>query len=388
MFILVFIITILILVVIHEFGHYIACKKFNIKVLEFGFGLPPRLWAKKIGETLWSINWLPFGGFVRPLGEDESFEDKVDDKDKHFEKSTKKEWEERSFQNKPVSQRIMVVVAGVLMNLLLAFALYYIVLAAQGFKSQLPLLTNHQFIGVNQVNENLVLVDNVSPDSPAQVAGFQSGDRILAVNNQPIQSADQLVAQTKEASGSPIQVTLSDIQGQNPRNVEITPRVNPPSGQGPLGVSLGTLRIATLNYDTPLQKLFAGPIQSLNLATYSWTILSQTISKSFAERDFTPVSQNVAGPVGITSIVKQILEIQNPLIPYLDFVAAISLNLAIVNILPFPGLDGGRLLFLVIEAITKKKPNATIEKYVHTTGLVILLGLIFLITLSDIKKFF
>ncbi len=98
--------------------------------------------------------------------------------------------------------------------------------------------------------------------------------------------------------------------------------------------------------------------------------------------------ENVAGPIGITSIVDQILKVNNPLIPYLDFIAALSLNLAIVNILPFPGLDGGRFFFLVIEAVTRKKPHPTFEKYVHTIGLFILIALIIVITASDIFKLF
>src|SRR3981081_4252654 len=111
--VIIFILTLLILVVIHELGHFLVAKKFNIKVLEFGFGIPPRAWGKKVGETLISINWLPFGGFVRPLGEDEDV-----DLSKLSEKQ-RKEWNERSFQTQAVSKRIIVVVAGVFMNLLL-----------------------------------------------------------------------------------------------------------------------------------------------------------------------------------------------------------------------------------------------------------------------------
>src|SRR5260221_688531 len=131
MFIVVFIITILILVVIHELGHFLVARKFNIKVLEFGFGIPPRAWGKKWGETLISLNWLPFGGFVRLLGEDESDPETLKNK--------------RSFASQAVWKRILVVVAGVGINLLLAFVLFYLVIAAQNFKVQLPLLTTYHF---------------------------------------------------------------------------------------------------------------------------------------------------------------------------------------------------------------------------------------------------
>ncbi len=373
MFIVVFIITILILVLIHEWGHYIAAKRSGIKVLEFGFGIPPRAWGKKIGGTIWSINWLPFGGFVKLLGEDEVDADKLNDK--------------HSFARAPILKRIMIVVAGVVMNLLLAWGLYYVVLGANDFKSQPILqLANHQFAGAEQINEKMVFIGQVASDSPALTAGIKSNERVLSVNNQPIESTDQLSSLIKQNAGKKTTMQVSDIQKVDVRTVEVTPRENPPQGQGPLGVSLGEVNFVTLSYETPIQKIFAGPIHSWNVLSYSFKTMGQLISVAFQQGDIAPVSENVAGPVGITNLVKQILDIKNPLLPYLDFMAALSLNLAIVNILPFPGLDGGRFSFLLFEAITRKKPNATFEKYYHGVGLVLLLGLIFAITISDIRK--
>jgi regulator of sigma E protease len=372
MFIIAFIATILVLVIIHELGHYFAAKKFNIKVLEFGFGIPPRAWGKKIGETIWSINWLPFGGFVRLLGEDEVDKDVLDNK--------------RSFAAQPVWKRISVVVAGVLMNLLLAWLLFYIVLGAQGFKTKLPLLSDYKFAGVNQYVETSIIVGNIAPDSPAQKAGLKDGDKILALNGKKVKESSKFVEDIKASAGKPVLLSISDLQDQNIREVTITPRENPPAGQGALGVSLAGMDTVNVSFDTPVQKLFAGPIYSYNLIGYSGKILGDTIGYSIKERNIEPVSQAVAGPVGITAVVKQILDVRNPLIPYLDFIAALSLNLAVVNVLPFPGLDGGRLLFLIIEAITRKKTHAVIEKYVHTFGLLVLLSLIVLITISDIRK--
>lgn len=370
--IVVFIITLLILVVIHEFGHFIAAKKFNIKVLEFGFGIPPRAWGKKIGETIWSLNWLPFGGFVRLLGEDESDKEVLDNK--------------RSFASQTVRKRILVVVAGVAMNLLLAWALFYIVLGVQGFKTRLPLLADYNFSGVNQRVDTAIIVGNIAPDSPASLAGLKDGDRVVMLNGKKVEDSAQFVEDIKAGAGSQVTLVLSDLQGQNSRVVTLTPRQNPPEDQGALGVSLGGMRTVDLSFDTPVQKLFAGPIYSYNLIGYSGKILGDTISYSFKERNLEPVSNAVAGPVGITAVVGQILSVKNPVVPYLDFIAALSLNLAVVNVLPFPGLDGGRLLFLAIEGITRKKTHAVIEKYVHTVGLFILLSLIILITISDIRK--
>jgi regulator of sigma E protease len=374
MFILVFFITILILVLIHEAGHYFAAKRFNIKVLEFGFGIPPRLWGKKLGETIYSLNWLPFGGFVRLLGEDEVSKSVLEN--------------ERSFAAQSVSRRITVVVAGVVMNLLLAWVLFYITLYAQNYKVQLPMIIPHQFAGVNQLEEKMIILGNVTPGSPADQAGIKDGERALDLNGKPILDANSFITDIKSNAGKKVVLTLSTPQKENPRTVEIVPRKDPPKGQGALGVSLSALNMATLEYKEPWQKLLSGPVHGYNLVVYSGRILGKTISTSFERKDIAPVSESVAGPLGITSIVQQLLALKNPLIPYLEFMAALSLNLAIVNVLPFPGLDGGRLLFLVIEGITRKRTHPTLEKYVHSIGLVILLGLIFLVTLSDIKKLF
>ncbi|MBI3485625.1 site-2 protease family protein [Candidatus Daviesbacteria bacterium] len=373
MFIVVFIITLLILVLIHEFGHFIMSKKFNIKVLEFGFGIPPRIWGKKIGETLYSINLLPFGGFVRPLGEDEVSKEILANK--------------RSFAAAAIHKRIIVVAAGVAMNLVLAWILFWIVIVAQNFKVQIPLLTDHKFIGVYQNNEQYVVIDSLSKGSPAEQAGIKEGERVVALNDNFIKSSQDLVDQTKLHAGEQVKLTLSDLEQKNYRSVEIIPRKSPPKGQGALGVSLNSFDVANLEFKDPLQKILSGPIYSLNITTYTGELLGKLISTSYQKKDITPVSQAVSGPIGMTAIIKQVLATQNPLIPYLNLLAALSLNLAIINVLPFPGLDGGRLFFLILEAITHKRTHPTLEKYVHTVGLAILLSLIILITISDIRKF-
>jgi regulator of sigma E protease len=367
------IITLLVLVVSHEFGHFITAKKFGVKVLEFGFGIPPRAWGKQIGETLVSINWLPIGGFVRLLGEDETDKKVLNDK--------------RSFAAKPVLQRIGVVVAGVVANLILAVILFYIVLGFQGFKEQLPLLTPHRFVGVQQTNEAVILIGNVVADSPASVAGIKSGDRVVEFNGQKLTGGDQFVNLTKEFAGKSVTLTLEDQQGKK-RQVEITPRANPPKNQGALGVELGSFEVANLNYATLDQKITSGFFHSYNLASYSLDVLGSLISTSVRTGNLQPVSESVSGPVGITSMTQTILQTKNPLLPYLNFVALLSLNLAVINILPFPALDGGRLFFLLIELVTRKRVNPEVERWVHAVGMVILITLIVVITYSDVQKLF
>lgn len=369
--IVVFIFTLLILVISHELGHFLAAKKFGIKVLEFGFGLPPKIFGRKIGETLFSLNALPIGGFVKLFGEDET--------DKDVLKST------RSFAAKPVFQRIVVVVAGVAMNFLLAVILFWIVLFARGFEESIPLLTPHQFAGVNQVNESVILIGAVAPGSPAEEAGIKGGDRIIEADGVKLENADQFIQSTKQRSGEKLTLTLVDPSEER-KQVEIVPRANPPAGQGPLGVEIGMVNVARLKYETPLQKITSGVVHSYNLTTYSVDVLGKLISASLAARNLEPVSGSVAGPIGITNLTGSILQTESPLIPYLNFVALLSLNLAIINILPFPALDGGRLFFLLIEGITRRKVKPEVERWVHTVGMALLIALIVLITLSDISK--
>ena len=370
--IIVFVLTSLTLVLIHEFGHFLMAKKFGIKVLEFGFGIPPKIFGKKFGETEYSLNFLPIGGFVRLLGEDEL--DKKVLENKH------------SFAHQNVWKRITVVVAGVVMNFLLAFLLFYIFLAAQNFSVSLPYNNKYNFVGADQKVESFIVVGNVAKDSPAQQAGIKSGDRILSLNGQTLTSARELLEKTKTLIGTKVKISLQGDNNQE-RIVNLIPRKDPPQGQGAMGIAFGGIEVANISYNTPLQKAFAGPIHSYNLVAYSMITLGDLVGKSFRENSTAPISGAVAGPVGITNIANQILTtIENPLIPYLGFVALISLNLAVFNLLPIPALDGGRLFFLLVEGLTSKKVHPVFEKWVHTAGLAALLLLSLLITASDIKK--
>ncbi|MDO8618849.1 MAG: M50 family metallopeptidase [Candidatus Daviesbacteria bacterium] len=369
--IITFVFTLLTLVVIHEFGHFYMAKKFGIKVEEFGFGLPPRIFGKKIGETIYSINWLPIGGFVRLLGEDET-EKKVLENP-------------RSFASAFVWKRIAVVVAGVVMNFFLAFLLFYIYLGAQNFSVTLPYTGQYNFIGATQKTEQFILVGSVSHGSPADLAGIKPSDQIVAINQNVIKTNQELIDETKSLAGQEISITLKD-QSENSRIVKLIPRKDPPAGEGAMGIAFGSVSIANISYDSPAQKIFSGPIHSLNLIGYSFVSLGDLVGKSIQAQSFKPVSGAVAGPVGITNIANDILTTQNPLIPYLGFVGLISLNLAVFNFLPIPALDGGRLFFLLIEGVTRKKVHPTFEKWVHTVGMGVLLLLSLLVTVSDIRK--
>lgn len=365
MAILIFIIILSVLVLIHEFGHFIMARRNGIGVEEFGFGLPPRAWGKKIGETIYSVNWLPFGGFVKLVGEDPT--------------DVRRE-QKNSFYVKTIWQRTQVVVAGVLMNLLLAVLIFYIVLFALGFKFNLPLLFDHQFKFVNQSRQ--VLVADVSENSPAKKAGIEAGESIVGIDGVKVGDIDQLQQIIRAREGVSLSIVLEDPVSNKTREVLATPAFNEELKAPALGIGLGELVV--LNYDTFGQKVFSGFTHSYNMIEYSGRVLGQLIGYAVSKRDITPVSEGVSGPIGIAAITSQVVKFGA--LSVLQFAGVLSLNLAILNILPIPALDGGRFAFIVIEAVTRRKVYPSVEKWVHTVGFVLLIALILLITYNDVLK--
>ena len=392
---LVFLIILSVLVLIHEAGHYLVAKKFGIKVEEFGWGMPPRLWGKKIGETIYSINWLPIGGFVKLFGEDDAGGGKVNLKD--TQEKVKKSELERAFFTRPVWQRAAVVVAGVVMNLLLAALIYYVFLGVSGFRTELPLITNHKFFGVNQTNQvKSLIVREIAPDSPAEAAGFKNCSenycaQITKVNGSDISNGDDFIDIVKDNAGKEVVFTVVNLTDNKTENKTLVPRVDPPQGEGALGIVFESNVVAVLSYDTPLQRIFSGFTHPINLMAYQLDILGQLISSSFAKKDIQPVSSAVSGPVGIFVVTGEVLktpDLEERMLSLLNLAGLLSISLAFFNILPIPALDGGRLFFIVAEGLTGRKVNPRTETLVHTIGMVVLLGLIVLITFKDISQFF
>jgi len=353
--IIIFIFTLLVLVLIHEFGHFLTAKRFGIKVEEFGFGIPPRVWGKKIGETLYSINWLPLGGFVKLLGEDEIGQPRS----------------KADFREKPVSQRIIVVVAGVVMNLILAWVIFYSVIIYQNFKIIYPTIDQGIYVGF------------VEKNFPAEQAGVKAGERILKVDSKDIKKFEDARNFIKEKNGQPVTLTLSDIDGNNLHQLTIIPKSTQKDG---FLIGVGFSPIAIKEYKSPTEKIFSGITYSYDLTKLTFLGLGKTIHDLYSG-DVKAVSQSVSGPVGLATISNDILSGGRQALPfYLWFVGVISLTLSIFNVLPIPALDGGRLLFLVIEAVTRKKVRENTERLVHQIGFAILLSLALLVTYSDISK--
>lgn len=369
-----FILVLSVLVLIHELGHFLVAKRLGVKVEEFGFGFPPKIWGKKIGETIYSLNLLPIGGFVKLYGEDEagggrlpSSKAKQTAKNQQLTASDQK----RAFFARPIWQRFSIVFAGVFMNFFLAVVILSYLVTVQGIPSQ----------GKD------VVIAGVAKNSPAEKAGLKEGDIIIKIDNQNVISADQVIRYTKEHLGQPLTLQLirSAISGKvtnpQPITISLTPRVHSPAGEGAMGVSIGANVIVTKYpwYQAP----WVGLKEALN---QTWMILQglgQLVAQLTVNRQ---IPQGLAGPVGIAQLTGQFVQIGFNAV--LGLLALLSLNLAILNILPIPALDGGRLFFIVIEGLLGKKVSPKVEGYAHAVGMVFLFVLIIFITFHDVSRIF
>lgn len=353
--IFIFLVILTVLVLIHELGHFLTAKKFGIKVEEFGFGFPPRVIGKRIGETLYSFNLLPIGGFVKLYGEDEAGGGSVK-RGKQVSKDL-----DRAFFAKSIWQRIVVVTAGVAMNFLLA-----VLIATYLFSSQ----------GIPKDEKN-VLITEVTADTPASIAGLKAGDAIVSVDGQTVENPAALVAVTKDKLGSEVALVVKRDGSEIPIN--ITPRVNAPEGQGAMGVSIEQ-NVTFQKYPFP-KSLFYGFKQAATdsiLVVQGFVDMIKTIVTSFT------VPAGVAGPVGMAQLTGEFVKIGPDAV--LALVYMLSLSLAVLNILPIPALDGGRLFFILIELFTRKKVNPKYEAYAHMAGIVVLLLFLAFVSYKDVAR--
>jgi len=365
--IIVFIFILGFLVFIHELGHFIVAKKSGIKVEEFGIGFPPRIWGKKKGETIYSINAIPIGGFVKLYGEDKVDEEYLSDP--------------LSFTAKPLWVRSLVISAGVVMNFLVAVIIFYFLLVNSGFTNQQYLLFDYKFPFGEQ--QNFPFISLIAENSPAEKAGLKPNSIIISGNGIRFGSSKQFVQFINENKGEEISLEVKSLSTKEVKKVNVVPRIDSPEGQGALGVGLGD--IAEIRYETIVEKTTVGFLHALDLTHYSVVSLGHLMKISFEQRTIKPLSSSVAGPVGILAITK--ITLKGGIIAILNLMALISLALAMVNILPFPALDGGRLALMGFEGLTKKKIPLKIERNINLIGFVLLILLLVLVTYKDIVQF-
>ena len=344
--ILIFFITLGLLIFVHEYGHFWAAKRAGVRVLEFGFGFPPKLLSWRRGETKYSLNALPFGGFVKLFGEDHQ------------------ETGPGSFRSASVAKRLWIVLAGVFMNLLLAIAILTI-----GFTiGMTPMATDPAKLG--GTSQEQVVILSVLPGSPADRAGLKSGDVL-----QGFDSAEAIQQFTRSHRGETVTIGVGET---NPRQVEV---VLGGDADAPLGVHVTSVSIVKL----PLHKAFVAAVRETGNVIQSLARFVVGFFTNLTVRQ--ELSEQAVGPVGIYVITEKAIDFGASYV--LQLLALLSINLAVINILPFPALDGGRAIFLAAEGIFGRqvmKPK--FEGLVHTIGFAILVVLLLVLTYRDIVRFF
>ncbi len=362
----------IVLVLVHELGHFLTAIKNGVKADEFGFGLPPRIigWVKggrgkfkiiwgnkniKSPFTVFSINWIPLGGFVKIKGEDG---EEKKDKD--------------SFASQSAWVRIKILAAGVIMNFLLAWVLFVVV-----FTLGAPEAINDNVLN----NSAKVQITQVVPNSPAEKADLKIGDQILeARTNEEIKKVSRVkdvqdfIDQHKGKT-----VILKIKRGNQFLEKKVIPRTHPPQGEGATGIAL--VRTALVKYPW-YQAVYKGLLAMLSASWLIFGFLITLIQKLFSG---VSVANQVAGPVGIAYMTKEVSSLG--LVYLLQFTAILSVNLGIINILPFPALDGGRILFILIEKIKGKPISQKVEAITHNLGFALLITLMIVVTFNDFARY-
>ena len=330
-----------VLIIAHEFGHYITAKAAGVTVEEVGIGFPPRLLSFKCGGTIYSLNAIPLGGFVKMAGEEDA---KVPG----------------SLASKSIPARLLTLSAGSLMNLLLPLLLFSVA-----------------FMVPHNIVYGQVQVDEVAANSPAARAGIVAGDSILEINGKQVNSVGDVQRGIQLNLGQAVSLLIQHAD-DTVEEVRAVPRWQPPEGEGAIGVAVRTVSPTVVRQSYPFwQAIPMGVRECIDtFVLFKNGIISMIIGS---------VPTTLAGPVGIAQLTGEVA--QAGFSPLLEFAAFLSINLAIINLLPLPALDGGRIAFVLLEAVRRgKRVSARVEGMIHMAGFAMLITFLVLITYQDIIR--
>ncbi len=336
-----FLVVIAVLILAHELGHFITAKAFGVRVEEFGLGFPPRLLSVRRGETRYSLNAIPLGGFTKMAGEEDP---KVP----------------RSLANKSIGTRLLVLSAGSLMNLLLPLLLFAIAF----------MIPHNLVIGQ-------VMIEKVAPNSPAARAGIEPGDTLLSVNEKAVNNLGDLHRYIQLNLGKEITILVKHSDSTI-EDVQVIPRWKPPEGQGAVGIVVTTANSTIVSQSEPFWRAIPLGVSACieTFILFKNGIISMIIGA-------TPVA--IAGPVGIAQLTGEVAKAG--ISPLLEFAAFLSINLAIINIFPLPALDGGRIVFVLLEGVRRgKRISPKREGLIHAIGFALLMAAFLAITYQDIIR--
>lgn len=327
------VVVFLLLILVHELGHFVSAKLTGIRVREFAIGMGPVIFKRQKGETVYSVRALPIGGYCKMEGEDEESED------------------ERAFGKKGIPQRFLVLVSGAFMNIVIGFVLFVILMFTQ------------QQIYVP-------VVDTVLEGSPAQQAGLAPGDRVIRLNGTKINILNDFSFEMSRCNGGEIRVEY--LRGGQKQRVSVVPRPDE-SGRYLIGF---TNSVADLTFSSRISNAY-----------YMTMFTSKVVLVSLADIIAGRVSyKDMSGPVGIVQHIGEAAK--TGILDLVSLTAFITINLGVFNLLPLPALDGGRLMFLLLEAVRRKKLPAEKEGLVHFIGFALLILLMIFATTNDIGRFF
>lgn len=354
--IIAFILILGFLVLVHELGHFLVARKLGVAVEEFGLGFPPKIISKKIGPTVYSLNALPLGGFVKIKGEDSATSSDPD-----------------SFASRPVWQRIVIVAAGVSMNIVAGW-LILIVLFTVGAPMEITPDIDRQY-----VRQSDIVVSEVLPNSPASRAYLKAGDKLIAINGQLVDTVEAFQTAVSVLAGK--ETNINYERDGVPASAKITPEIlkDVASGRPVIGIALSEVGLVRYPFGQAVIKGTAGAGGYLQRIVTAFA----GIIKNLAQGD--NVGDKVGGPVAIAVATGDMVALGWRYA--LLFTAILSFNLAIINILPFPALDGGRIVFFIIEKLRGKPSRQEVEAWFHRIGFALLMLLAVFITYRDIVRF-
>ncbi|MDD5509394.1 MAG: M50 family metallopeptidase [Dehalococcoidales bacterium] len=339
--VLIFLGVLAVIIIAHELGHFITAKASGVEVKEFGVGLPPRLFSVKRGETIYSLNAIPLGGFTKMSGEEDP-------------------GAPRSLAGKPFGIRLLVLSAGSLMNFLLPLILFAIAF----------MVPHNTVIGE-------VLVEDVASGSPAALAGIESGDRIVSINGKPLENSSDLQRYIQISLGREIVVRVehSDLTVED---VNMVPRWRPPEGQGAVGIVISMPEATVIRRSEPFWRV---PSLAVSACVETMALFKNGILSMLAGT----TSLRLTGPVGIAQMTGEAAKVG--ISPLLEFAAFLSLNIGLINLFPLPALDGGRIGFLLLEKVRRgRRVSPKTEGMVHLIGFLLLMGVFAAVTYSDILR--
>ncbi|MGM0414285.1 MAG: RIP metalloprotease RseP [Bacillota bacterium] len=349
--IVVFIIFLGVLIFVHELGHFIMAKKSDIRVEEFALGFGPKLISRKKGETVFSIRLIPLGGFCNMVGEMPVDKDDLSEEEVKLYEETVEQG--RAFHQKSPGKRLLVLAMGAIMNFILALVAFILIFS---------------FYGLPVDYSSEAVIGQAYPNHPAAEAELRSGDKILAIDGQDVESWEEMASYIHDHPGEPLEFTVQ--RNGNEMVFEITPRYDESAGHGIIGVEPDLIRERV------------GPITAIQGAvTQTGYVMKMTFNgfvQIFAQRN----TEDLGGPVMIASIVGRAA--RTGFDDVLNWLAIISINLGILNLLPFPALDGGRIVFVLIEMIVGKPVPQEKEGFIHMIGFFLLILLMVFVIYQDI----